>query len=148
MNLAALSNEKLLQDIKSLMGTERETTLAILYHLIEVESRGIYRDEGYASLFDFCTRGLGYSGGSAWRRIEGAHALREKPELAELLLSGEVTLCSMATAAKALSENTAKVSDIVGKSKREVELLVSPPVAKRKERVRAIMSVVESKVEF
>ncbi len=80
MDLKVLSNEELLVSLKRLKRNEADATLAILYHLIEIEARGIFRDAGYSSLFDYCHRGLKYSEASAGRRVAGARLLTERPE--------------------------------------------------------------------
>ena len=140
MQLSTLTNEELTASLKSLVQVERETTLAVLLHLIELERRGLYRELGYGSLFDYCRRALGYSEGSAYRRIAAARCIREQPELGELFKQGEVTLCSIATAEKSLREAKTKPSELVGKSKREVEVLVAKhsPIKKTAEVVRPV----------
>ena len=139
MNLSDLSNEELVVKLSQLRGDERETTLLVLYHLIELEARGIYRELGYSSLFDYCLRALSYSESSSGRRVAAARALRANAELAQLFLDGKVNLCTIATAAKGLREKKTEVCEIVGKSKREVELLVAPVVARIKERIRPVV---------
>jgi len=123
-----------------LTGDERAVTLTILHHLNELERRGIFREAGYSSLFDYCTRKLKYSESSAGRRIAAARALLVNPELAELFLNGEVTLCTIATAAKSMKNNTTAVAEICNKSKREVEALVRAEEvpAKPREVIRAV----------
>ena len=139
MDLSNVSNEELLLELRSLKGTETSTTLSILYYLIEVEDRGIYREAGYSSLFDFAVRGLGYSDASAGRRVSGARCLREHPELAKLFLEGKVNLCTISTAARSVKAELCKLEDIAGKTKKEVELLVAPLVEKRpRERIKPV----------
>ena len=65
MDLSMLSNLELECQLEALTGEERETTLKILFHLIELEKRAIYRAGGYSSTFDYCTRKLKYSPTSA-----------------------------------------------------------------------------------
>ena len=139
MNLSKLSNQELVANLSQLSGNERETTLSVLYHLIELEDRGIYRELGYSSLFDYCLRALSYSESSSGRRVAAARSLRENAELAQLFLDGKVNLCTIATAAKGLREKKTEVREIVGKSKREVELLVAPLVPRIKERIRPVV---------
>ena len=139
MNLCELSDEELVTQLTKLRAGERETTLNILYHLIELENRGVHRELGYSSLFDYCLRALKYSEASSSRRLAAARALRENPELADLFLGGQVTLCTIATAAKGLKEKRTEVAEIVGKSKREVELLVAPTMPRLKERIRPVV---------
>ena len=139
MNLANLSDNELVTQLSALRGSERETTLKILYHLMELEKRGVYRELGYSSLFDYCLRAMHYSEASSARRVAAARALRDHPELADHFLEGKVTLCSISTAARGLREKRTEVAEIVGKTKREVELLVAPLVARTRERIRPIV---------
>jgi len=46
---------------------ERGVTLRILHYLIEIERRKLHLLLGRSSMFDYCTRGLGYSESAAWR---------------------------------------------------------------------------------
>jgi len=140
MDLKKLSDAQLVNALRSLTGTERETTLAILYHLIELEDRALFREAGYSSLFDYCHRALNYSEGAAGRRVAGARCLREHPDLAEFFLAGKVNLSTIAAAAASLKAKGTKVEEIVGKSRREVEFLVTPPAERKpRERIRPVV---------
>lgn len=136
-----LSNEELLERLPKLCSREREAIVAVLEHLVELDNRRLYLAAGYSSLFDYCRRKLLYSEGGAQRRILAARCLRDRPELGVMLKSGEVTLCTIATAAKAIREDAATIEEIVGKSKREVELLVAKtePRPKPRERVKPLV---------
>ena len=140
MNLSLLSDTELAEALMKLTGDERAVTLSILHHLNELERREIFREAGYSSLYDYCTRKLKYSESSAYRRIAAARALLVNPELEELYQEGKVTLCAIATAAKSIRNNETSVFEICNKSKREVEALVKAeelPV-KPKEVIRAV----------
>ncbi len=142
MELTTLTNQELTLRLESLRGTERETTLKIIYHLVELERRKYYRELGYSSLFYYCTQKLGYAEASAARRIAGARCIRDNPELAELFLQGKVTLCSIATAASSIAKQVTEVTEIVGKSQREVQAIVAkaePVMAKPKEVIRPVV---------
>ena len=140
MDLSTLSNYELLQKLRISIRGEREATLELLYYLIELDRRALYLERGYSSLYDFCTRALLLSEGSAYRRISAARALQYHPEMKEHILEGKLSLCSIAASAKAIKAQSASVEDIVGKSKREVERLVAEPVAvKPRERVRVLV---------
>ena len=165
MNIEKLSDQDLTSTLDSIALRERENTVELLQHLIEFDSRRLYRELGYPSLFEYCTGRLKLSHGSAYRRVSAARCLRDNPNLAELLIKGDVTLCSVATAAKSIERKVTELTDIVGRSKREVESIVaaSTPVQekprevikpvviertpeKREERVKLEFSV--SKEEF
>ena len=141
VKIQTLTNAELLKRLPELCAKEREATLELLWHLIELDRRRLYLEAGYSSLFDYCTRKLLYSEGGAQRRILAARCLKDKPELGELLKAGQVTLCTIATAARAIREQSAKVEDIVGKSKREVEKVVARanPMPKPKERIKPLV---------
>jgi 5-methylcytosine-specific restriction endonuclease McrA len=141
-----ISNQELEERILLLRDRERAITVKFLNHLGEFDKRRLYLDLGYSSLFDYCVRKLGYSESSAFRRVECARALREFPQLGPMILNGEVNLCSLATAARKLSEGRIGLADINGKSRREVEGLVAGlnPGHKPKEKIRQISVMVAS----
>jgi len=139
MDVSLISNDELVGRLNQLTGTEREVTLNVLYCLTEMESRSLYLELGYSSLFKYCTSRLSYSEGSAFRRIAAARCLKECPELGELFLDGKVSLCTMAAARDQLTKRELPVSLIAGRSKREVELLVAKQRAvKPRERVKPV----------
>ena len=130
MSLPSLKSESdstLFTNIKSLRGTEAATTAEIILHLFEIDSRGIYRNAGYTSLFSYCVEALGYSGASAARRIEAARSLKDNPEIYELIKQGKLTLCALSTVAKVLNpenkETVLKLSQ--GKTKLQVQQIAA-----------------------
>ncbi|MBS1958633.1 MAG: HNH endonuclease [Bdellovibrionales bacterium] len=157
MNLKNANAEELVSTLKTLVGEERRITTEILHYLSEVESRMIYAEMAYPSLYEFCTRYLEYSPGSAYRRIQSMRLLRELPETArvaaeEKIKNGSLNLTNLSLAHsffKAEKRETGKVysaaekvdliAKIENKSKREVEQTLSaiqPEMLKReKERV-------------
>ena len=139
----SLSDVELDRTLVSLCGSERSVTLQVLDHLNELEQRGAFRALGYSSLFDYATRRLSYSESSAHRRVCAARCIKELPELRESFLEGKVSLCSISAAASSLRNKQTAVSDIVGKSRREVELLVAKenPVIRVKEVIKPIAVV-------
>ena len=79
-NLSTLTDAELSTSLGRLAGDERQVTLKVLYHLIELERRGCFRDEGYSSIFDYCTRKLNYSDGCAYQRITALNHNQALPE--------------------------------------------------------------------
>jgi len=134
MEIENLTNKDLAERIEILRGKEREILLKFLIHLGEFDRRKLYLEQGYSSLFDFCTRKLGYSESSAYRRAESARCLREHPELKKSFFSGKVSICTIARASKAIKAKKAEVEDIIGKSTREVETLVAEVAPSNKPR--------------
>ena len=85
--LKGLSDSELKDRITSLVGREKELIHEIVLHFSEFDSRRLYAELGYSSLFDYATRGLGYSPSAAQRRIKAAGALSVFPEIYELRCS-------------------------------------------------------------
>ncbi len=79
---------------KLLVQKERSLHVQILRHLREIEAWQLYFSEGYASLFDYAVRGLGYSKGAAFRRIKAMRLCRDEPETLEKIKSGRLSLCA------------------------------------------------------
>ncbi len=152
MKLSGKIDSALLKELKSLVSREREVTTEILHYLREVESRKLHIERGYSSLFEFTVRELGYSEGSAHRRISAMRLLKTLPELELKIRSGELTLTTAARAqgffkeeAKrrniSLEEKKATVESLFNQSTRECErtlAAISPASALPKEKERAV----------
>jgi 5-methylcytosine-specific restriction endonuclease McrA len=93
-----LSNEVLLQQTKLMVNDERKITLLVLHHLQEVYRRRLYAAKGFQSLFDFATKGLGYSDAAAARRIAAMKLLKDLPEVEEKIKKGDLSLSNVAQA--------------------------------------------------
>jgi hypothetical protein len=136
VRVSGLSDRELLARVKVLVSQERATTLEILVHLIEVERRKLHLSLGYPSMFEYCTRHLGYSSSAAGRRIRAARCVRDFPEVYELLERNEVNLSSVSLVASILTEANKDdlLTQIRNKSQKEVEGIVAdyrPPVSFR-----------------
>ncbi len=92
MNLKKLNRIELDQRIKTLAQKEREVLCEILFTIKEIDGRRAYLEFGFPSLFDYLTKSIGYSEGSAQRRIDAARLLAEIPEIASKIQSGEIKL--------------------------------------------------------
>ena len=86
MNIDKLSDQDLTSTLDSIALRERENTVELLRHLIEFNSRKLYRELGYPSLFEYCAGRLKLSHGSAYRRVSAARCLKDNPDLSEMLL--------------------------------------------------------------
>lgn len=113
--LIKLSSDALLSQTKSLIQEERKITTEILWHLREIDRRRLYLEMGFGSLYEFATKHLGYSEGSAHRRITASRLLRDLPEIETSLQSGKVTLTTLSLAQsffKAEERESGKTYDI------------------------------------
>jgi 5-methylcytosine-specific restriction endonuclease McrA len=144
VSLRSLSDNDILSRTRALTVQERTTTLLLLAHLNEIERRRLHLKQGYASMFDYCTTGLGYSASAASRRIRVARCIARFPEVCGLLESNEVNLSTISQVSRILSpENKDRVlAQIRGRSQREVEAVVAeyePRVAIPPDRVRTVV---------
>ncbi|MBO9668079.1 MAG: HNH endonuclease [Bdellovibrio sp.] len=148
-----LSNNQLLEKVKDLVQQERRIQADFLLHLREVETRRLYLEIGYGSLFDYVSKELGYSESAAYRRIQAMRLLKAVPEVEHKISSGEITLTTAAQVQSFIRTETKRegnvsldckrdlVAAIQNKSTREVEKILiaqSSETALPTERVRLL----------
>jgi hypothetical protein len=63
-SLKSLSNQELVNKLKTLVSQEQNLTLQILPHLVEVERREIYLEKAYSTMTHYCVNELGYGDGA------------------------------------------------------------------------------------
>jgi 5-methylcytosine-specific restriction endonuclease McrA len=143
VSLRSLSDSDILSRVQDLTTRERKLTLALLLHLNEIERRKLHLKQGYSSMFDYCTSGLGYSEPSAMRRIATARCVARFPEIYRLLETNELNVSAVARVSRVL---TAANSDVLlarirGKSYREIEAIVAEyqPGARPRDVVRPVV---------
>lgn len=124
MNLKALNKTELDHRIKSLAAQERKLLHEVLLTIKEIDRRRTYLDLGFGNLFSYLTEGVGYSAGSAQRRIDAARLLNEIPALGEKIQSGELKLNQISLVQKAVREVSKSTLQKVSISKK-LEILES-----------------------
>jgi len=131
-----LSDDELTSALQRLAGSQRETTVTLVAHLMEFEARRLYLPAGCPSMFVYCTTVLRLSEHEAYHRIEAARLVRRFPVVLEMLAEGTLTL----TTARLLSQHlttdnlASLLAEAAGRSKREVQKILArefpqPPVA-------------------
>lgn len=99
-----LSSYELAEKLAKLIKEERKITNEILEILNEALKTRCYLELGYSSLFEWLTKGFGYSNAAAYRRIEAVRLIQSVPEVSEKLEKGEVnlsTVCKVQSVIKA-----------------------------------------------
>ena len=126
-DLAALSDDQLVERLKDLVSCERRAAVALVRSLVEFDTRRLYLREGCSSLFTYCTQVLHLSEGSAFNRIETARAARRFPRVLEALDCGDVTLTAVRLLAPYLTPaNHEEVLHAARhKSKQEIQELIA-----------------------
>ncbi len=127
MKITSLSNHELIEGLKRVVRKEHEATLELIVYLVELETRKLYLDLGYGSLFAYLTKGLKYSEPAANRRITAARCIRNFPEVYKLLKSNELNLSGICLLAKILTQANKKtiLSQVRGKSHSDIERIIS-----------------------
>lgn len=110
-NLKHISNNDLNNSFKKIVQCERELLSQIILHIQEVYKRKLFLEMGYASMFAYMTEYLGYSSGSAQRRIDAARLASELPEVINMLETGQTDLskCSMIQKTVRYKENVEQI---------------------------------------
>lgn len=127
VSLRSLSDRDILSRTLELTRRERAVTLQVLLHLNEIERRKVHLKEGYSSMFDYCTNGLGYSAPAAVRRIQTARSVARFPEIYALLEANEVNVSTISQVSRVLKHDNKDVilARIRGRSHREVKAIAA-----------------------
>src|SRR5687768_2884168 len=107
----AMTNLQLETELKSLVSKEQELLEEILLRIREVDSRKLYLERGYSSLFEYLTREIGYSGASAQRRIDTVRLSYDVPEVIEKVGSGELNLSQIGHAQRGFRRKAVNVKE-------------------------------------
>jgi|GEM_PF-759809 HNH endonuclease. len=110
MNLKLLSTKELDGRIKSLAQAERELLNEVVLTVKEIDSRKMYFDFGYSSLYEYLVDEVKYLGGTAQRRIDAARLMKDVPDLGEKIKSGEISLGQITLVQKAIRKVARKNS--------------------------------------
>jgi HNH endonuclease. len=110
MNLKLLSTKQLDGRIKSLAQAERELLHDVVLTIKEIDSRKMYFEFGFPSLFEYLVEEVKYVGGSAQRRIDAARLMKDVPEVGEKIRTGEITLGQITLVQKAVRKVSRKKS--------------------------------------
>lgn len=102
MNLKVLSNSELMNRFGKLVQTERKITHLVLECIAEIDTRKIYLERAYPSLYEFLVKEFGYSPSAAVRRIESARLLREVSEISNKIEDGSLNLSQLSKVQQAV----------------------------------------------
>ncbi|MBI1862179.1 MAG: HNH endonuclease [Deltaproteobacteria bacterium] len=117
-----ICDETLLVETKTAVLKEKTQTSRVLDYLGEVDRRRLWLKEGYASLYDFCIRYLGYSEGETHRRIQACRLSQKVVEVKPLLENGTLSLTSLTLLSPVLEKSNAQdlLPKVINKPSREV----------------------------
>lgn len=105
LELNKYSNNALSINLEKLVRSERKITNLILQYIFEFESRRLYADLGFDSMFTYLTKHLGYSEAAAYRRLQSARLLRQLPETSTKIDTGALNLSQLSQLQKRLKDH-------------------------------------------
>jgi hypothetical protein len=122
-----LRDEELLEGLARLLRDDRALTVQLLVHMGEVDARGLYREQAYASMFEYAVEALHMSESEAYTRIRAARLSREFPVVLGMLARGELHLSAVKLLAPVLTADNCKelLEAARLKSKRQVEVALA-----------------------
>ena len=103
-SIQKLSNDDLQEKLVEFVQLERKQVSLFIAHLSVVSKRKLHLEFGYKSLFDYCTKHLNLSEGSAYRRIQVAKVCNEFPLILEALSQNQISLTVASQLAPHLNE--------------------------------------------
>ena len=150
-SLSHLSDAALTRGLKESLRGERMSTNTALAHIAEFDSRQLYRQAGFPSMYVYCVEELHLAEGSALKRIRAARATNDYPQLFAMLADGRLHLSGLALLANHLTpENVDELTALsTHKSKRWIEELVAVRFPRRDlpERVRLLVPPTSMQVD-
>jgi hypothetical protein len=112
--VARMSDDALRHEIRQLVAHDRTTTVRLLIHLGEFDSRRLYRPEGYSSMHAYCVGELKMSDDVANKRIRVTRKARRYPAILVGIADGTLTLTGVAMLSRYLSDDT--VQELLARS--------------------------------
>ena len=94
--VSGLSDNELLSQTRKLARLEQQVQVFVIDHLREVDTRGLYLQRGYGTIFEYAVRDLGYSDAAAWRRMKAMELCEETDGARDLLQDGLISLSTAA----------------------------------------------------
>ena len=120
--LSKLNNFELESSLKNLVNKERHLLHVILEHIKEVDTRKLFLERAYPSMYEYLVKELHYSGSAAMRRLEAARLLKQLPEMSVSIQDGSLNLTQIGELSKAIKEKE-KVSDTKISALQKAELV-------------------------
>lgn len=97
------------EEILRLVKEERRLTGLVIEYLQKISEARLYLAFGYSTLFEYCTRALGYSEAGAYRRIVAVRLVQELPEIKEKLSDGRLNLTNLCLAQSLIARESVEV---------------------------------------
>jgi len=125
-DLSQLSNEELLVDLNKIVAQGHDVTARLIAHIAEVDSRKLYLEEAFSSMFGYCLYNLNFSEAATYLRIHAARVARRFPVIFEMVAQGKLHLTAVTMLSKHLTEENHQklLNQAVHKTKAQIEELI------------------------
>jgi hypothetical protein len=121
-----LTDDELVLRVRHCVREDRRVSALLLAHLGEIEARGLHRDLGYESMFEYAVRALHMSDSEAGLRLHAARFARKFPAALKMLSRGELHLTALKLLAPVLTAENAELLNMAClKTKQEIQLLIA-----------------------
>lgn len=124
---SSLADGVLLRTLAAVVTQDRSTTAEMLALIAEVDRRGLFRDEGYSSMYRYCVGKLHMSEDVACKRILTARVARRFPAILAAIAEGRLTVSNVALLSTHLKSDLGEelLTAAIGKTRAQVELLIA-----------------------
>ncbi|MBI3204349.1 MAG: HNH endonuclease [Myxococcales bacterium] len=125
--LSSVSDRELRERLTAAVSAERMAAADVIYHLVELDRRQLYREDACSSLYAYCVERLGYSEDGATKRMRVARISQQFPQILDELASGAIHLTGLFLLSGHLTEENVDrlLAEARGKSKRQLEELLA-----------------------
>jgi HNH endonuclease len=130
--ISRLSDDALRSGLRSLVAQDRTTTVRLLIHMAEFDSRRLYRADGFPSMHAYCVGELRMSDDVAYKRICAARRARKFPRIFVCLHDGTLTLSAVAMLSRYLSSENAH--EMLGAAENKTNAQIAELIAQRSPR--------------
>jgi hypothetical protein len=103
-DVRGLSDEDLRAGLRELVVHDRTTTVRLLIHIGEFDSRRLYREAAYQSMHDYCVGELKMSSDVAYKRNRVARFARRWPTIYQGIADGSLTVTGVSMLSKYMTE--------------------------------------------
>jgi hypothetical protein len=108
------------EETLKLVNEERRITGLVIENLQKISDTRLFLKMSYSSLYEYCTRALGYSEACAYRRIQAVKIVKELPEIRAKLDSGVLNLTNLTMAQSFFTSEAKTQGPRNAEQKREV----------------------------
>ncbi len=106
MNLEHTPDKEILSGACHFRSIEKNAVVKLLYYLCQIESRKLFADLNYDSMFMYLVKEMKYSEGEAGIRLAAARLLMKKPELAPKIDNGSLSLTNLGMLGRAFKNDS------------------------------------------